>query len=103
MTSFSSASWSRIVLIADQTGATVVDNVRRIAGNEAGLQGLGDLGGGCHLHRHTGLLQPHLLGGELGVVDAISAVEDDGVNRRARLHSEGIGVAHLIRRGGAGG
>ena len=67
----------------DQARAAVVDHVRRVARNEARLQGLGDFGGRRHLDRDTGLLRLDLLAGELGVINAVSAVEDDGVNRRA--------------------
>ena len=49
----------------------------------------------------VGRFDGNLLGGELRVVDAIAAVEDDGVNARARLHSEGVGIAHLLRWGRA--
>ena len=103
--SLSSSSWSRIVLMPIRPAPRVVDDVRRVAGNETGLQGLGDLGRRCHLDRRSGLLLLHLLGGELGVVDAVAAVEDDGVNGRVGRHAEGIGVADLSagRRAGAWG
>ena len=67
---------------ADRVGARVVDEVGRVAADEARLQLLRDLCGGRDLDRAAGVVLLHDLGREVDVVDAVAAVEDHGVDGR---------------------
>ena len=82
----------------DQIGAAVVDDVGRVARDEARLQGLRDVRGRSDLDGRTRLQLLDLLAGELRVRDAVAAVEDDRIDRRVRGHAERIRVGDIAGR-----
>jgi hypothetical protein len=84
---------------ADLVGARVVDQVRRVAADEARLQLLRDLGGGGDLDRGPGLALLHDLRRALDVVHAVAAVEDHRVDLGVRGHAERV-VGRLRAAGG---
>src|SRR5690606_25112988 len=61
---------------ADEVAAGVVDQVRRIAADEARLQLGGDLRRRRDIDGYAGVVLAHQLGSKLDIVDAVASVED---------------------------
>ena len=79
----------------DRVRTGVVDQVGRVAADEARLQLLGDLGRRRDLHRRPGVVLLHQRGGERDVVGAVATVEDHRVDRRLVRHAERVARADL--------
>src|SRR5207248_1708992 len=77
----------------DGVRTRVVDQVGRVAADEARLQLLGDLRRRRHLYRDARevLLLLDLVGSELDVVVAVAAIEDHGLHARGLREPERVG------------